>query len=753
MVQLNEQEILNRLVNDEVNRAAAIAAFFNRTTRKFSPQEGLLIDYKLLVSSTDHLSVAELGRDILGFSNTSGGVLLLGVDRERNIVGHGPVDFRALRNVLGAYIGTRVDYDVEEIPLSSEGKQYRLVLIIVRRSQTVYPNLLRKDIELRSTLVRKLKYVRGTLFYRFGESTLSESPFGGDIELTARELGFSGAAPRTRTSFALQEDRPGLRLYAPINDRFFGREAEIAQLISKFEDFRGRGVSIAGFGGVGKTELAIRLAAELHRRGMFQHVYSGSAKQSLLGPAGSQPTDPVFTDLRTFLEDLSGWLGMNPPKLETNELKKACLSELAKLKKVLLLVDNLETISDRSLLKFLDEELPTNCWIIATSRLHKIRNIVSPTELQEMDAHDAAHLLRHELRRQGLQEFADLPIDVLRDKSKKMLCHPLAIRWFAWACKKDQSMWEAGLGTHELREVENFCVGHTIGALDRDSRKTLCAVLSAAAVAAADQECIRVTSGLSAANVERSLWELECAGLLQTATDEEGTTSYSITPMAQNPTAELMRISGWENELVLNLRNYTSQGQSGVPRSPLIRDLISMESHKVKFYSRDEKQELIARIDRALLGCPDAFVTKLKWLKAECYRHLDSPISADDLYKECADRVLSEGIVKSTEIDKIRILMEAATVARTRAQTEQQILRAIKYLRAVEHTAFAHLRVLGTLTEFYALLGDKANYERYLRFVNSYKDSSESIPDSQLDALEEALERAAGIIARKKREA
>lgn len=55
---------------------------------------------------------------------------------------------------------------------------------------------------------------------------------------------------------------------------------------------------------MGKTELAIRLVSELYRRGKFKTIYSGSAKQTLLGPSGVQQTDPVFIDLRTFLADV-----------------------------------------------------------------------------------------------------------------------------------------------------------------------------------------------------------------------------------------------------------------------------------------------------------------------------------------------------------------------------------------------------------------------------------------------------------------
>jgi hypothetical protein len=250
--------------------------------------------------------------------------------------------------------------------------------------------------------MRKTKYTGGTLFYREGSEIKAESPYG-DIEGRARELGFTGAAPRTRTSFLLQEDKPGLRLYAQINDRFFGRQAELTELLMKFDDPRGRGISIAGFGGVGKTELAIKLVSELLRLGKFRVIYSGSAKQTLLGPGGAQQTDPVFIDLPSFLADLAAWLGINlHPESTPEDLAKLSIAELRKYPKVLLFVDNLETVEDRSLLDFLDNKLPTNVWIVATGRVHKIRNFVYSKELREMDPQDGARLLRHELKRQGL---------------------------------------------------------------------------------------------------------------------------------------------------------------------------------------------------------------------------------------------------------------------------------------------------------------------------------------------------------------
>ena len=742
MAQAEEKSIISKMVEDEVAIKEGIPALVDRQLGIFLPDEGIQIDYKERFRLANTHDVCEIARDLLGYSNTDGGLLLLGVADSKNVIGHESIDGRKLRNSLGPYVGTRLIFNIDEISLQIKGGGKRIIVICVHRSLNSFPNLLRKDIEFRPGIVRKLKYLKGTLFYRLGDETIAESPYG-DVETKARELRFSGAAPRTRTSFLLQEDKPGLRIYAPINDHFFGRENELAELISKFDDPRGRGVSISGFGGVGKTELAIRLVSELLRRGKFRTIYSASAKQTLLGPGGVQQTDPVFTDLKSFLADLVGWLGLNvDPRSSKEDLAKMCKEELSKdlKKRILLFVDNLETVKDRGLLSFLDHDLPSNCWLVATARVHKVRNYVSPIELREMDEKSAAHLLRHELKRQGLEDLAGTSISDLIVKANILYCHPLAIRWFAWACKKRPNLWTEGIHVLDKRDLENFCVAHTLGNLEKETQKVLGAIVAISDTTASVDECIQKTSGVNESVLEQALWELECAGLIFANTDLDGITNFSVAPLAERPASELARKEGWEGEYVHNLRSFVRGQDNTPPESPLVRDLLKFEPHRIQLLSKDEKNELITRIERTLTKTTQWYAVKLKWLRAECERHLENLVTADELYRECAESVLDDKKATSvSSIDRAKILLEAATVAKLRAATEQQFRRGVQYLEAIGDPEFAPKRVLGMLTEFYAILGEKEKYQHYVSLAIKYQ-AEHTYEDflSMNDALERA---------------
>lgn len=744
-------ELITKAVSGELTPGEVLLSIIDRESGRLLPVEGRQLDFKSGVSLDTPRAIGELARDVLAFANTDGGLILFGVADDGEIVGHDSIDSLKLRMAIGPYAGTRIGLELFHRDVTVRGRNVPICGVVVRKSEAHFPTLLRRDIEIRG-LIRKVKYSRGSLFFRNGDQVLVE-PSTGDLDARAVDLGFSGAAPRTRSSFVLREDRPLLRLYASINDRFFGRVDELADLSARFDDPRGRGVSLAGLGGIGKTELAIRVASRLYEQGKFRKIYSGSAKTTVLGPAGAQAADPVFWDFPSFLSDVAAWLGLEIRGKAIDELQRGCLEELKRHGRLLLLVDNLETINDRRLIKFLDDEVPDTVWLLVTGRIHKLRTYIYQSELGNLDQRSGARLLRHELKRQGLDDLASSDIQELETRANNLFLHPLALRWYAWAVRQDSLRWTTSLADLPKSDLEQFCTADTLGSIGADAQRCLAAVGSIETVLDATLDCVQAVSGLTPFSVEQSLFDGECSGLLQVSNDpENGEPLYTLAPLAVVPVAELAQRSGWEREFVKNLKGWLAQKPTLQQPSGVVRELLSIQLYKIRNFTPDELRELDDRCVRALETCPEESKYYLLALRAECQRHQGNIVSADELFKRSAERILSGGTVGSSEHQKIRSLVEAATVAKMRLETEAQLTRAVEYLVAVQHTSIAAHRVLGMLCELYALLGNRAEYERYrLRATDFLNRTARETNQSQRDALREAIRRAGELMGVKNR--
>jgi len=719
-----------------------ISAVVDRIGGQFEDQESKYMDFKEIFSTSDERSVGELARDILAFSNTSGGILIGGVTDEGKVIGHAPIDYRGLRERLGPFLGTFVDYEIGATSVNVSGHEVSVPYIFVPRSIRSHPNFLRKDIPLRGNFARKVKYLRGSLFFRDGNSTRVE-PAGGEIEARAAELRFSSPTPRIGNSFLVEEDKPGVRIYAHLNDRFFGRDQEVDDLLSRFDDPRGRGISIAGMGGIGKTELAIEVVKRAYHSKRFKHIYSGSAKRSLYSAAGVRETDPCFLDFPGFLRDLGAWMGLDF-RIHTpiEEMNVACLGHLKQMPRPLLFVDNLETVQDHRVFSFLDKEVPSNVWLLTTSRVHKVKDYLHAKQLDFMLPGDAARLLRHELKRQGMKEYADLPIDVLESRAINLQRHPLMIRWYAWSCKREPHSWNKTIPRVPPRsDVESFCVGQTLQSLSPVARKILAAISVTEDQSEITPECLGYVAGASEAELDVALHDIESAGLVSGAVDPQtGQISYTTSPMANSAAKELARKNDWEREFGRGFKNYQVACGGDSPPDPLVKNLIEFEPNLIKSLTSDEIRELKSRIER-VLARPHAYHNQLLALDAECERHSGHLLSADSRYREAADAILNSG--KPIDLKSARILLEAATVARAAFQTEPQLKRAISYLRAIQDHDLVPLRVFGMLVEMSARVGDADAYDGYLSKGNKIRNADRMrFTSEQLEAFDDAVARA-----------
>src|ERR1035441_1445699 len=103
MAQLLDIDILQRIFSGDVSTKDALAALVDRQTGRILTPEGELLDYKRELDLERSSAVAELARDILGFSNTHGGLLVVGITDDGTVVGHKRIDFRVMRDGIGPY--------------------------------------------------------------------------------------------------------------------------------------------------------------------------------------------------------------------------------------------------------------------------------------------------------------------------------------------------------------------------------------------------------------------------------------------------------------------------------------------------------------------------------------------------------------------------------------------------------------------------------------------------------------------------
>ena len=163
----------------------------------------------------------------------------------------------------------------------------------------------------------------------------------------------------------------------------------------------------------------------------------------------------------------------------------------------------------------------------------------------------------------------------------------------------------------------------------------------------------------------------------------------------------------------------------------------------------EELADLGRRINRASTRARAQRIELLA-LKAECERHSGNVITADEIYKQVADELLSTGRTRDRRSQ--RILLEAATVAKLAIRTELQLRRAIRYLEAIQDSDFSTTRVLGMLAELNALVGDQAAFDGYeSRVRNLLRQDPARFSMSQVHALEDALHRGTEALQQRRR--
>lgn len=286
-------------------------------------------------------------------------------------------------------------------------------------------------------------------------------------------------------------------------------------------------ITIVGEGGIGKTSLALRVAYDIldNPKNLFDAVVWVSCKTRQLTAKNIREIDNSIRDSLGLFEavslDLAGVSSSNPVQEVLD-----CLNEF----RVLLIIDNLETVLDERIRHFL-EGIPSGTKILITSRIG-LGAFEYPIKMTSMEEPEAVELLRSLSRMRGVHQILPLNNKKLATFCRRMKHNPGYIKWFVSAVQAGQAP-ETVLGQPEI--FLEFCMTNVYGYLS-DAGKSVLVVMQGASGKHSLAELSYLSGDIDPLELQVSLQELLTTNMVHMTSTPRGSSfesRYSITDLAR----------------------------------------------------------------------------------------------------------------------------------------------------------------------------------------------------------------------------
>ncbi|MDX5461244.1 RNA-binding domain-containing protein [Micromonospora tulbaghiae] len=440
------------------------------------------LDFKQQLSLEDDKGIADFTRDVLAMKNTGGGYLVIGVeDKTWNILGLAadlPYDGKLLRDKVRKGSGLDLDLDIVHHLVRVDNERRMVAIILVRssrrRRKRRTPSLVKSDFCVRE----KYGLRRGEIYARRGDSTIrvdsSEmlSSLLDDLEDRADSQGAEAA--QSSGPFAI--DAGLFRLQSPDYQLFVGRSTLRRSVVDAvMKDPRIWIINIHGPGGVGKSAIATWTAYHFYENAAFESIIQLTAKETTLTDGGIRRNHGrTLHSLDDLLDRICSVFEEEPP--EALDAKKQVVTEILSAWSCLLVLDNMETVTDGRIMDFVQTLPPeTKAKVILTSR-HRTGGWEFPITVSELDLAETKEFIG--------QKSIELSISVPQDDQAVAKFWrasgglPLALQWSLGQYRKSRSLSGAlsAVGSRSSPVLE-FSFRNIWNLLSPDG-KTVLAVLS-----------------------------------------------------------------------------------------------------------------------------------------------------------------------------------------------------------------------------------------------------------------------------------
>jgi hypothetical protein len=326
-----------------------------------------------------------------------------------------------------------------------------------------------------------------------------------------------------------------------------GRTREIREIERLLVRERWPVVTICGRGGVGKTALAIQSLHNLksHSKRPFKAIVWTTAKETRLTPSGIERIAIQLRDYEDLLTKIVGELGGKDLLDQTTDR----LEEDAKLllsiadAPVLLVIDNLETISDKRIEDFI-KEIPSPSKVLLTSRrgLGEVEKRYLVGELSKEDSMSLARQVALE-GNENTRAIAKLTNEALSQWLEPSKGVAAAIKWMVGQVALGKPMEAVGAAARSgTADPIQFFFQDIFNMLSEEAQTLLC-VLSVCAEPPTREGWLFV-SGLSEIDMDEALQELTLASMVyqETAQEPDGSLSSRYRLAGLTPTYAAMEL-------------------------------------------------------------------------------------------------------------------------------------------------------------------------------------------------------------------